>query len=154
MAKMEMKMPDELADRLSRLGGQTDRIAEACLKEGAEVALAAVRGGLSAAIGSGLEYEGRSTGELLSSLGAAPVLVDRDGNSNTHIGFNEPRRRQRAAKGRRSYGRATNAMIANVLEYGKHGQPPKPFLKAAMASSRRGCAEAMQKAFDREAGNL
>ena len=23
----------------------------------------------------------------------------------------------------------SNAMLANVLEYGKHGQPPKPFLK-------------------------
>jgi hypothetical protein len=70
------------------------------------------------------------------------------------IGFNEPRRRQYAAKGKRSYYTITNAMIANVIEHGKHGQPPKPFLKPARTSSRKPAIEAMKQKLDEEIGKL
>jgi hypothetical protein len=42
------------------------------------------------------------------------------------IGFKEPRRNGES-----------NAKIANIIEYGKSGQPPKPFLKPARSASRK-----------------
>ena len=47
-----------------------------------------------------------------------------------------------------------NALIANVLEYGKHGQPPKPFLKPAKAASRSACIEAMKNKFNDEINKI
>ncbi|HIU49729.1 MAG TPA: hypothetical protein IAD22_01780, partial [Candidatus Limousia pullorum] len=100
------------------------------------------------------KYESRSTGELEDSLGVAPMDVDEKGNYNIKIGFNEPRRTQYEAKGKRSYNTATNAMVANVLEYGKHGQPAKPFLKPAISSSRSRCKKAMIDTFNEEIKKL
>jgi hypothetical protein len=41
-------------------------------------------------------------------------------------------------------------MVASVLEYGKHGQPPKPFLKPAKTASRKACVDAMIARFEEE----
>ena len=43
MAKADVKMPDEFLARISRLGTQTDRIAEKILQAGGEIALAKVK---------------------------------------------------------------------------------------------------------------
>ena len=45
-------------------------------------------------------------------------------------------------------------MIANILEYGKHGQPAKPFLKPAKSASKSACIAAMQQKFDEEVKKL
>lgn len=45
-------------------------------------------------------------------------------------------------------------MIANILEYGKSGQPPRPFLKPAQSAARAPCVEAMINAFEREVEKL
>ena len=90
-----------------------------------------------AVVGKDTKYDSRSTGELQAALGISPVGVDKKGNYDIKIGFDEPRKQQSTAKGKRSYNTATNAMIANVLEYGKHGQPAKPFLKPAQRSSQK-----------------
>lgn len=150
MAKVDIKMPDDFLRKLSQLGDKTDAICEEMLDAGGEVVKKEVRSKLQAVIGSGVKIPSRSTGELLNSLGVSPALVDKDGIINVHVGFNEPRRKQYAAKGKRSYYTITNAMIANVLEYGKSGQPAKPFLKPALSASRKACKEAMQKKFDEE----
>ena len=65
---------------------------------------------------------------------------DRDGNLDVKVGFSEGR------------GDVSNAMLANVLEYGKHGQPPRPFLKQTKSSSRKPCIEAMQASLKEELG--
>lgn len=150
MAKVEMKMPEDFLLKLSRLGEKTDDIIEACLDAGSEVVLAKVRSNLSAVIGSGTKYPSETTGELEASLGVTPAKVDRNGVHNVKIGFNEPRRRQYKAKGKRSYYAITNAMIANVIEHGKHGQPAKPFLKPARTAARKPAIEAMKRKLDEE----
>lgn len=150
MAKVEMKMPEDFLLKLSKLGSKTDEIIESCLEAGSQVVLAKVRGNLRSVIGSGTKYPSETTGELLSSLGVTPAKIDRKGTHNVKVGFNEPRRKQYKAKGKRSYYTITNAMIANVIEHGKHGQPPKPFLKPARTSSRKACIEAMKRKLDEE----
>ena len=112
MAKVDIKMPDEFLEKLSKLGSQTDVIAERVLEAGGEVVLAKIRSNLSSVVGKNTKVESRSTGELERSLGMSKTLVDRQGNHNIKIGFAEPR----------SDG-GSNAKIANIIEYGRHGQP-------------------------------
>lgn len=143
MAKVDVKMPEDFLLQLSRLGNKTDEICEKALEAGGEVVLEKVKENLSSVIGSGTKYDSRSTGELEQSLGLTSVKQDRDGNHNIKIGFSEPR----------SDG-GSNAKIANIIEYGKHGQPAKPFLKPAKSSSRKACISAMQETLEREVEKL
>ncbi len=143
MAKVDVKMPEEFLLKLSRLGSSTDAVAEKVLEAGGQVVLSKVKANLSAVIGSGTKYDSRSTGELEASLGLSPVKADRDGNHNIKIGFSEPR----------SDG-GSNAKLANILEYGKHDQPAKPFLKPAKTSSRAECIRVMTQTLDEEVGKL
>ena len=143
MAKAEIKMPDDFLERLSKLGSKTDEISERVLEAGGEVVLAKVRSNLAAVIGSGTKYPSRTTGELERSLGLSPAKLDRSGNHNIKIGFADPR----------SDG-GSNAKIANIIEYGKHGQPAKPFLKPAKSASKGACEEAMKQKFEEEVSKL
>ena len=139
MAKAAFKMPEDFLLKLSRLGEKTDEIIPKVLEAGGEVVEAKVKSNLQAVIGSGTKEESRSTGELLSALGVSSARQDKDGNFNVKVGFSEPR----------SDGKS-NAMIAGVLEYGKSGQSPKPFLKPAKSASKSACVDAMIAAFEKE----
>ena len=139
MAKATWKMPEDFLEKMSRLGTQFDSVAESVLEAGGEVVLAKVQSNLSSVIGSGTKYDSRSTGELARSLGLSPAKVNRDGNHDIKIGFAEPR----------SDG-DSNAKIATILEYGKSGQPAKPFLKPAQSSSRNACISTMKAMLDEE----
>ena len=143
MAKVQIKMPEDLLLKLSRLGDKTDEILPKVLEAGGEVVLEKVRSNLQAVIGRDTKEESRSTGELVSALGVSPAKIDREGNYNVKVGLAEPR----------SDGRS-NAMIANVLEYGKSGQPAKPFLKPAQTSSRKACTSAMIRKLEEEVEKL
>lgn len=139
MGKVDIKMPDEFLERISKVGSDFDSIAETVLETGGEVVLARTKSNLSAVIGKGTKYESRSTGELESALGMTTVKLDKQGNHNIKIGFAEPR----------SDG-DSNAKLANIIEYGKHGQPAKPFLKPAKRASKNECITAMQNKFEEE----
>lgn len=143
MAKVDIKMPDEFLEKLSKLGAQTDEISERVLEAGGEVVLAKLRSNLSAVVGKDTKVDSRSTGELERSLGMSKARVDRNGNHNIKIGFAEPR----------SDG-GSNAKIANILEYGRHGQPAKPFLKPAKSSSKSACEAAMKQKLEEEISKL
>ena len=136
------QMPEDFLEKIAKLGDQTDAIVSRVLDAGGEVAADAVRANLKDSIGRGKDRF-RSTGELVAALGVSPAKIDRDGNANVKVGFREPRS-----------GGKSNAMVANVLEYGKHGQPPRPFLKTAKASSRKKVIETMQQKLDEEISNL
>ena len=143
MAKVDLKMPDDFLEKISKLGKQSDEISERVLEAGGEVVLAKVRSTLSSVVGKDTKIDSRSTGELEKSLGITKARVDRNGNHNIKIGFAEPR----------SNG-DSNAKIANILEYGRHGQPAKPFLKPAKTSSKSACEAAMKQKFEEEINKL
>jgi hypothetical protein len=140
VAKAEMIMPDDFLDKIGRLGERTDEIIPKVLEAGGEVALVHVKSSLRSSIGRNLQAKSRSTGELEAALGISPALIDRHGNFNIKIGFREPRRGVKES----------NAMIANILEFGKHNQPPRPFMKPAKAASRTPAIEAMKQKLDEE----
>ena len=154
MAKATYKLPEDFLIKVSRLAERTDEILPRVLQAGGEVVEAKVKSNLQSVIGSGTKEESRSTGELVGALGVSPAMLDRDGNFNVKVGFDEPRRQQNAAVRKRSYKERTNAMIANVLEYGKHGQPAKPFLKPAKSASKNACIEAMKAKLESEVNGV
>jgi HK97 gp10 family phage protein len=136
-------MPEEFLLKIAKLQEKTDEIVPKVLAAGAEVVEKNVRSNLASVIGKNTKAESRSTGELLSSLGTSPAKQDRNGNFDVKIGFKEPR----------SDGES-NAKIANILEYGKHGQPPKPFLKPAKTKSKDACIRAMEEKFEEEISKI
>ena len=143
MAKAEMKMPEDFLLKISKLGSNFDSVADTVLQAGGEVVLEKTKSNLASVIGSGTKYDSRSTGELESSLGLTGVKMDRNGNFNIKVGFSEPRRDG-----------GSNAQLANIIEYGKSGQPAKPFLKPAKSASKKQCIEAMKQAFETEVEKL
>lgn len=143
MGKAEIKLPEEFLLKISRLADQTDVIIPKVLEAGGEVVLTKVKSNLSSVVGSGTKEKSRSTGELERSLGLSPAKQNRDGNWNIKIGFAEPR----------SDG-DSNAKIANILEYGKSGQPPKPFLKPARTQSKSACIETMKSKLQEEVDGI
>lgn len=132
MAKVNMKMPEEFLMKVSKLADQTDVIIPKVLEAGGDVVLKKVKSNLQSVIGKDTKYPSKSTGELLSSIGLTSAKQDRNGDYNVKVGFAEPR----------SDG-GSNAKIANIIEYGKHGQPAKPFLKPAKSASRKSCIDTM-----------
>lgn len=143
VAKVNIKMPEEFLLKVSRLADQTDVILPKVLEAGGEVVLDKVKGNLNDVVGKDTKYPSRSTGELISSLGLSGAKQDRDGNFNVKVGFAEPR----------SDGES-NAKIAGIIEYGKHGQPAKPFLKPARTASRKSCTNAMIAKLEEEINKI
>lgn len=138
MAKVKIEMPDEFLNQIADMGNALDTAVPKALAAGGKVVMEKMKSNLRAAIGLGTKYKSRSTGKLAASLGVSPAKLDREGNLDVKIGFSEGR------------GDVSNAMLANLLEYGKHGQPPKPFLKQTKSSSRKPCIEAMQASLKKE----
>ena len=139
MAKVTIKMPTTLMDQLAKAAEKTDRAIPKALEAGGKVVFEKMQANLHAAIGRGTKYKSRSTGKLLAALGVSPVKLNDEGNYDVKVGFSEDRE-------------VSNAKLANILEYGKHGQPPKPILKPTRRSSRKPCIEAMQAALKEELG--
>ena len=143
MAKATVKMPDDFLEKLSRLGDKTDEITAKVLEAGSDIVYEKVKSNLEDVVGKDTIVESRSTGELIDSLGVSSVKQDKNGNSNIKIGFKEPRKDGKS-----------NAMIANIIEYGKHNQPAKPFLKPAKKSTKKSCIEAMKQKLEEEINKL
>jgi len=136
-------MPDDFMDKISRLAERTDEIVPRVLEAGGELVLEAVRQNLQAVVGKGTQFPSRSTGELVAALGLSPAKVDRNGNFNVKVGFDEPR-----------IGGVSNAMVGSILEHGKHGQPPKPFMKPAKSATQSAVIEVMKKKLEEEVSNV
>ena len=143
MAKADINFPDAFLEQLSRLESQFDSVAESVLEAGGKVVLERAQRNLAAVVGTGTKYDSRSTGELVDSLGLSPVKLNNSGNHDIKVGFSEPR----------SDG-GSNAKIANILEYGKHGQAPKPFMKPARTSSKAECIQVMKDTLEAEVKKL
>ena len=140
MAKITIRMPTFFMDQLTKAAEKTDSAIPKALEVGGKVVFEKMQANLRSAIGRNTKNKSRSTGKLLSALGVSPVKVNDGGNYDVKVGFDENR------------GNVSNAMLANLLEYGKHGQPPKPFLKQTKSSSRNPCIEAMQSVLKEELG--
>ena len=139
MGRITIKMPTEFMDQLAKAAEKTDAAIPKALEAGGKVVFETMKANLRSAIGRDTKYPSRSTGKLLAALGVSPVKLNDEGNYDVKVGFSEDRE-------------VSNAKLANIVEYGKHGQPPKPILKPTRRSSRKPCIEAMQTALKEELG--
>ena len=137
MGRITIKMPTQFMDQLTKATEKTDAAIPKALEAGGKVVFDTMKTNLRSAIGRDTKYPSRSTGKLLAALGVSPVKLNDEGNYDVKVGFSEDRE-------------VSNAKLANILEYGKHGQPPKPILKPTRRSSRKPCIEAMQTALKEE----
>ena len=139
MAKATISMPEDFLLKVSQLEKQTDEILPRVLDVGGEIVLVQTKANLSSVIGSGTKLPSRSTGELEGALGLSKALQDRNGDWNVKVGFSESRKDG-----------VSNAKLATIIEYGKHGQPAKPFMKPARTKSRKPAIEAMKAKLESE----
>lgn len=137
MAKCTYKLPEDFLKKISSLGSKMDEVSEKVLQAGGEVVLEKTRANLHSSL------SGQSSGQLESALGLSGVRLDREGNPNIKLGFDEYR-----ADG------SANAMVANILEYGKHNQPARPFLKPAKSQSKNECINTMISTLEKEIKKL
>ena len=143
MAKADFKLPEDFLLKISTLAEKTDEIVPRVLDAGGEVMAAQVRSNLQAVVGKGTKYPSRSTGQLAAALGVSGARIDRHGNYNVKVGFAENRRDG-----------AANAKLANILEHGKQGQPPKPFLRPARSAAKNATLAAMKAKLEEEIDKL
>lgn len=143
MAKLDFKMPEDFLLKVSKLAEKTDVIVPKVLEAGAKVVFDKVKSNLQAVVGKDTKSKSRSSGELVSALGITSVKQDKNGNFNIKIGFKEPRS-----------DKESNAKIANILEYGKSGQKPKPFLKPAKSQTKETCIKTMKNKLESEIQQL
>ena len=151
MPSIKFELPEELIRGLNDVSRDFDNIMEDTLHAGAEV----IEGKMQSNLTNVIKADGRSSGQLLGALGISPSRKNDDGNYDINVGFNEPRRdkhggttyKHKLKGGKTSEYQLTNAMIANILEYGKRGQAPKPFMKPAERATKRAAIEAAQRKF-------
>lgn len=143
MAKATWEMPEDFMRKISRLESSTDEIIPEVLKAGGEIALEEVRMSLNRVILQDKAHKRKQTGQLTSALGLTKARVNRDGDYDVKVGFAENRKDGKA-----------NAMIANVIEYGKFNQPARPFLKPAKSKCKGKCIKAMEQKLEEKIKKL
>ncbi len=151
MARMVIKGLDEYALKLSKLGAASDKIAKKVVMAGASPVADEIRKNLIANLRDP-EYAGKgspegfgrakqtiSTGDLIESFGIAPPAVDKNGNTNTKIGFSGYDR-----KG------VPNALKARAMESGTSKLKKRPFVRPAVIKTKKKAIEAMGDELDNQ----
>lgn len=138
MASVKVNMPSAFMEQISKMSDKVDAAIPMALEEGGKIARDKMHGNLASVIGRNTKWPSRSTGKLLGALGLSPVKRNDEGNYDVKVGFSEGRPGK------------SNAMLANILEYGKSGQPPKPFLKPTKTAVRQQCLDRMKAVLEQE----
>ena len=149
MAKMTIKGTEEYALKLAKFGKDAPEIAKKVVMAGANPVADEIRKNLianlndQAYVGKGESFWGvknnTPTGDLLNSFGIAPPDVDKNGNTNTKIGFEGYDR-----KG------VPNALKARAMESGTSRLRKRPFIRPAVVKMKGKAIEEMGKTLDRE----
>ena len=154
MARMTIRGTEEYALKLSRLGRESVEIAKKVVIAGANPVADEIRKRLEAnlndtgyaGIGDGGSWGGkryRFKGDLLDSFGIAPPGVDKNGNTNTKIGF----------EGYDSKG-VPNALKARAMESGTSVLKKRPFVRPAVNKSKKKSIEEMGKVLEEEISKI
>jgi HK97 gp10 family phage protein len=130
---MTIRGTDAFELQISKLANP--EICKRVVMAGAQPVADEIRKGLEKNL-QGSEY---SKGDLLDSLGIAPPDIDKEGNTNTKVGFD----------GYDSKGVA-NAIKARAMESGTSKQNKKPFVRPAVNRSKGKAIKAMQDKLNEE----
>lgn len=133
MARIEMEMPKELIDQVSKLERDTTKMMEAMVKAGAQTALERMEKNVPAGM--------RSNPQLMACLGTTrrAYKTPSDDAINMKVGFSGYFRNEK--------GELTPApLVANIFEYGRSTSeyPKQPFMRKSFNKA------AIQKAMENE----
>lgn len=137
MARMSINAGDDFAVKLSKLETNVEDIAKKAIYAGAEIVADKIKSNLQ----SNLSPE--ATGEMLAAFGVTPIDKDKDGNWNTHIGFD----------GYDDKG-VPNQLKARVFESGSSKQRKRPFVRPAIKSTKNAVIKKMNEIIEEEIKNL
>ena len=143
MAVVNYKLPDEILEKMTKLGEKSDEVIKKVLQEGAEPLYDVAKQNLKGSIGRDTKQESRSKGDLLKSIRITWPFLDRNGNWSIKVG----------CEGIDSKG-VSNALKASVLEHGKSNQVAKPWLKPSGSKAKKACIEKMKEVFEAEVDKL
>lgn len=130
MAKLSVNGLDDLMLSLKEIAEIPDPVAEQMLNAEAQVVE-------EAQIAYGMQMGVFRTGETLRSIRRGKMKLGRDGARTVYVtpqGKNE--------KGER------NSEVAFINEYGKQGQPARPFISTANAAAADRAVSAAEKVYD------
>lgn len=138
--QFETKVPVELMNKLNALSDDIDNIEDKMLAAATDVLKPEIENNLRKVIRSGYE-----TGALAASVS---VKKKRTSKEKANIIYFKGTVKRTFKNGKTRTVR--NNLKAAVLEYGKQGQPPRPFLRPAVNAKRMEMAEAMERIFESE----
>lgn len=150
MATITFKNGDEYMIRLERLSDQSEEIIKKAIYPAADLVTNKIRENLQAEINDPSsaavskkslfkKKSQKSTGDLLDSLGITPIRKDGNDYWNAKIGFDGYDR-----KG------VPNQLKARAIERGTSKMRERPFVKPAVASTRKQAQQLMQQVIDEE----
>lgn len=144
MAQMEIDFPEDL------LGGLLSQDTEELCREMVDAAVPIMEECMKKEVRSVIGHGGDS--ELVKSIKGSRARVSRNnavisfvgpkGNSSHHYGGAKKNRKRKVS----------NALKAVWLNYGRRGQPARPFLNRATKNAEKKVLEKMQEVYDRRTG--
>lgn len=134
MALTQINLPNSFIDSLDNVSRKLDTYTEDTLKAGAGVLEPIMGRQAQSKYRQRTVRESESTGQLTVTLGVFSVKARADGKHDIKLGFAEIRADSRS-----------NALIANVLEYGSIRQASRPFLAPTRIRTRKTVIEAMKR---------
>ena len=144
MAKMSIFAGEEYMIQLSKIAGETEEIAKKAIYAGANIVADRIKSNLRGVLSSA------ATGELLKSFGLTPIAKDKNGDYNTHVGFDGY-----SGRASKAYPKGTpNQLKARVLESGTSRQKKRPFVRPAIKSTKAAVIEKMNQVITGELRNL
>lgn len=141
--KVDVKLPTDLMQQLQHLSDNIEDIEGKMLDNATDVLKPEIEKNLKQAITG--KY---ATGELESSVAVKKKRTAKE-KSNTVYFKGTTIRQFKNGKTQK----VRNGLKATILEYGKNGQPPRPFVRPAMNAKRAEMIRVMEEIFDREVLN-
>ena len=154
LAKMTIKGLDEYAKMLDRMGRQAPEISKKAVYAGADMVANEIRKNLEQNIRDPMyvgknknkEYavkQRRSTGALEQSLGIAPITTDKNGNTNTKVGFSGY-----------DNNHTPNVLKARAMESGTSTLRKRPFVRPAVNAVKKPAQQEMGAVIDKEIAKI
>jgi len=151
---MTIKGLDEYAKMLDRMGRQAPEISKKAVYAGADMVANQIRKNLEQNIrdpsyvgkNKNKEYavkQRRSTGELEQSLGIAPITTDKNGNTNTKVGFSGY-----------DNNHTPNVLKARAMESGTSTLRKRPFVRPAVNAVKKPAQQEMGAVIDKEIAKI
>lgn len=141
MARFSVNMPDDMYDQAIKAASPEN------INAAIDGAMPILTGKMKTELRSAIKGDGK---ELADSITASKAKRSRNG---AYIAAAYPkgkssRPRHPNGSGRERVPPVSNAMKAAIINYGKHGQPAKPWLTKAVNDSRTAVENALEKAFE------